>query len=264
VKKAAGFTLVELLVSITVFMLVMAGASTFYVNQSRMRLSEQLGLTMEANLRLASDRLTFSLRNTGYGAPTSNFATWMPWVAGITANPMITAGADAATPDTVSIASCTSQPVAHLTAGAASGATTLTLDSAASLNATNKRLIFINDNEFAIIQSIAGNVISIDTNPLVVGPQGVSRAYAISTPICRVDVVTYSVDTTAMKLLENDNQGAGAQAAMDGVTNLKIVATAGGTHPKYKVTLTAKSSQVDPSTQAYTYRSLSSTASTRN
>jgi prepilin-type N-terminal cleavage/methylation domain-containing protein len=263
-KKTAGFTLVELLVSLTVFSLVMAGASTFYVVQSSVRLSEQLGLTMDANLRLAVDTITFSLRNTGYGAPTGSFASWIPWVAGLTANPMITAGANAATPDTVSVASCTSQPVAHLAAGAVAGATTLTLDSAASLNAINRRLIFINDNELALIQSIAGNVISIDTNPVVVGPQGVSRAYAIATPICRVDVVTYSVDTTAMKLMENDNQGAGAQAVMDGVTNLKIVATGGGTHPKDQVTLTAKSSQIDPSTRAFIFRSLSSTASTRN
>ena len=263
-KKTAGFTLVELLVSLTVFSLVMAGASTFYVVQSSVRLSEQLGLTMDANLRLAVDTITFSLRNTGYGAPTGSFASWIPWVAGFTANPMITAGANAATPDTVSVASCTSQPVAHLAAGAVAGATTLTLDSAASLNAINRRLIFINDNELALIQSIAGNVISIDTNPVVVGPQGVSRAYAIATPICRVDVVTYSVDTTAMKLMENDNQGAGAQAVMDGVTNLKIAATGGGTHPKDQVTLTAKSSQIDPSTRAFIVRSLSSTASTRN
>jgi prepilin-type N-terminal cleavage/methylation domain-containing protein len=97
-KKTAGFTLVELLVSLTVFSLVMAGASTFYVVQSSVRLSEQLGLTMEGNLRLAVDRVTFSLRNTGYGAPTSNFSSWMPWVTGFTANPMITAGANAATP----------------------------------------------------------------------------------------------------------------------------------------------------------------------
>jgi Tfp pilus assembly protein PilW len=268
VKKTAGFTLVELLVAVTVFMLVMAGASTFYVNQSKVRLSEQLGLAMEANLRLAMDTVTYSLRNKGYGAPTANFSSWIPWVAGFTANPMITAGGTAATPDTVSVALCTSQPVAHLTAAAASGATTLTLDSAAGLaglnDPTNRRLIFINDNELALISSVSGNTISIDTKPLVVGPQGVSRAYAIATPICRVDVVTYTVDTNTMKLMENDNQGAGAQAVMDGVTNLKIAAIPVGANQKYQVTLTAKSSQSDPMTLAYTYRSLSSTASTRN
>ena len=75
IKKTAGFTLVELLVSVTVFSLVMAGASTFYVVQSSVRLSEQLGLTMDANLRLAVDTITFSLRNTGYGAPTGSFVS---------------------------------------------------------------------------------------------------------------------------------------------------------------------------------------------
>jgi len=263
VKRNTGFTLVELLVSLTVFLLVMAGVSTFYVTQSQVRLSEQLGLTMDDNLRLAAETVTFTLRNTGYGAPTGNFASWIPWVA-ITANPMITAGADAATPDTVSIAACTSAPVARLSAGAAVNATSLTLDSAAGLNATNKRLIYINDNELALITSVSGNTVNIDTNPTVAGPQGVGRAYAISTPICRVDVITYSVDTTAMKLMENDNQGAGAQAVMDGVINLKIVTDTTGTHPKYQVTITAKTSQTDPMTAAFKTRSIRSTASTRN
>jgi prepilin-type N-terminal cleavage/methylation domain-containing protein len=264
VKKAAGFTLVELLVSLTIFLLVMVGVSTFYLIQSQVRASEQLGLTMESNLRLATDTVMFTLRNTGYGAPTSGFSTWIPWVAGFTANPLVTAGGSASTPDTVSVALCTSQPVAHLSAGAASGATTLTLDSAASLDATNRRLIYINDKELALIQSVSGNTVTIDTNPAVSGNQGLSRAYAISTPICRVDVITYTVNTTTQQLMENDNQGAGALPIMDGVTNMKITVTTGGTHPKYQVVLTAQSSQVDPETLAYTTRSLSSTASTRN
>jgi prepilin-type N-terminal cleavage/methylation domain-containing protein len=264
VKKAAGFTLIELMVALTFFLVVIAGAANFYIAQSRVRLSEQLGVTMEGNLRLGMDTVMFTLRNTGYGAPTTSFSSWIPWVAGFTANPMITTGANSTTPDTISVALCTSQPVAHLASGAASGATSLTLDSAASLDNANKRLIYINNNELAVIQSVSGNTINIDTNPTVTGPQGVSRAYATSTPICRVDVITYTVNTTTMKLTEDDNQGAGAQPIMDGVTNLKIVTTAGTAHNEYKVTLTAKSDQLDPMSAAYTYRSISSTASVRN
>jgi prepilin-type N-terminal cleavage/methylation domain-containing protein len=263
-RKAAGFTMVEMLVSLVVFLLVIAGVSTYYVAQSRVGLSEQLGISMEANLRLAMDRMMFKLRNAGYGAPTDNFASWMPWVTGFTANPTITAGGSASLPDTISMAACTSTPVASLTAGAAVGATTLTLNSAAALNATNKRLVFINDLELARISSVSGNTITIDTNPLVTGNQGVTRAYAISTPLCRVDVTTYTIDATTMKLMENANDGAGAQAVMDGLTNLKITSVTTGTLPKYQVELTAKSSQVDPSAAGFTYRSLRSSASKRN
>jgi len=263
-RRAAGFTLVEMMVSLVVFLLVIAGASTYYVAQNRVGVSEQLGITMEANLRLAMEKITFQLRNAGYGAPSGNFASWIPWVTGFTANPMLTAGASASLPDTISVAACTSQPVATLTAGAASGATTLTLNSAAALNATNKRLIFINDNELARISSVSGNTITIDTNPLVTGNQGVTRAYAISTPLCRVDVTTYAVNTTTMKLMEDANQGAGAQAIVDGVTNLKITADATGPKPKYQIDVTTKSVQVDPSNGAFAFRSLRSTASQRN
>ena len=105
--------------------------------------------------------------------------------------------------------------------------------------------------------------VPIDTNPTITGPQGVSRAYAVSTPICRVDVVTYSVDTTNNKLMRDDNQGAGAQSIMDGISNMKINAVTGGATTKYQITLTARSSLPDPTVLATTTRSLSSTATAR-
>ena len=262
-KQASGFTLIEFMVALAVFLFVIAGAANFYITQSRVRVSEQLGVTMESNLRLGLDTVTFTLRNAGYGAPTSNFSSWIPW-ATLTANPTITTGGTSTTPDTITVAACQSSTLTTLASAAVSGATSLTLTSAAGVNATNKRLIYINDNELAQIQSVSGNTVNIDTNPVVTGPQGVSRAYAVNTPICLVQVTTYTVNTTTKQLTEDDNQGSGAQAIMDGVTNLKITTTAGAAHNEYKVTLTAQSSQADPISFAYTTRQLSSTASVRN
>src|SRR6188768_3553313 len=97
-----GFTLVELL-------LVMAGVSGLYLGQQSARSSEDLSQTVEAQLRTAMDRVMFSLRSAGYGAPKTNLSAWIPWVASMTTDPKITLGAGASDPDTVSIALCTSK-----------------------------------------------------------------------------------------------------------------------------------------------------------
>jgi Tfp pilus assembly protein PilW len=251
------------MVALAVFLFVIAGAANFYITQSRVRVSEQLGVTMESNLRLGLDTVMFTLRNAGYGAPTSNFSSWIPW-ATLTANPTITTGGTSTTPDTITVAACQSSTLTTLASAAVSGATSLTLTSAAGVNATNKRLIYINDNELAQIQSVSGNTVNIDTNPVVSGPQGVSRAYAVNTPICLVQVTTYTVNTTTNQLTEDDNQGLGAQAIMDGVTNMKVTTTVGTAHNEYQVTLTARSAQADPMSFGFKTRQLSSTASMHN
>jgi hypothetical protein len=106
----------------------------------------------------------------------------------MTADPLITAGATASDPDTMKIALCTPLPVTTLASDAAGGTTTLTVNSAADLNNTNKRLIYINEAESALILSVTGNTLSIDTDPATGGPQGTAQVHLAGTPICRVDV----------------------------------------------------------------------------
>jgi hypothetical protein len=123
---------------------------------------------------------------------------------------------------------------------------------------------YINDYEWAMVTSkTATRSVSTPIPPLS-GPQGVSLAYPIGVPVCRVDVITYSVDTATKTLRGGREPDAGAQVVMDGITNMKIVTDATGTKPRYKVTLTGVSSQNDPFTSAAVQRSMMSTASARN
>jgi prepilin-type N-terminal cleavage/methylation domain-containing protein len=264
--RDGGFTLVEIVVAIAVLLIVLAGVGGMYVANGRARTSEDLSQVVETQLRLGMERITYTMRTVGYGNPKTNLASWYTWVSGMSADPLITAGASASDPDTLKVALCTTVPVATLSATAASGATTMTLDSVADLNTTNKRLIYVNDAQSALILSITGNVISIDTDPATGGPQGTARAYTAGTPICRVDVVTYSVDTATQTLREDLNQGAGAQVVIDGITNFKVTSTAApsGGKAKYQITLTARSSKPDPQSGSYITRSLTSTVSVRN
>jgi len=285
----AGFTLVELLVSIAVLLLVVAGVGTMYVANKSARISEDLNETMEAQLRLGMDRIMFGVRSAGYGVsylPNSNMAAWIPWVSGMTTDPIVTAGVDADHPDTMSIALCTSQPIGTFAAPYTAGATTFTIDAtgASAVDSANKRLIYINDGELAQVYSQLGTAITPDTNPTVTGPQPLTKSYNTGTPICRVDVVTYSVCPPATlspsvtcptgiprnTLYQDDNQSAtpNPQVIVDGISNMKIAVTAApsGGKAKYSVTLTATARQFDPLGNSTTpaTRSLVSTASRRN
>ena len=65
-------------------------------------------------------------------------------------------------------------------------------------------------------------------------------------------MITFSVGSYASQLLRNDNQGSGAQAAVEGITNLQVLTV--NPNKAYNITLTAQSSQVD----ALTHQNLTS------
>ena len=257
-RTNAGVTLVELMISIVVALLVLAGVAGFYIYNLNATVAIELEGSMESNLRFGMRNVLLALRNAGYGVPQSNLSTWVPWVTGFSGNPLFVSGGSATAPDTVSVAACTAQPVASLAADAAAGATSLTLDSVSGLDASHRRLIFINDSKSAMITAVSGSSITIDTNPLITGNQGTSRKYLVGTPICRVDVVTYSVDTATKTLRKDVNQGDGPQPIVAGITNLKVATSSAGTNFKYDVTLTGITSAIVPGTGAYGTRSLSS------
>jgi len=210
-------------------------------------LSEDLNVTVQQNLRIGMDQLSGSLHNARYGVPSPSLSSWVTWVTGFTANPLLAAGTGGA-PDSRSIATRTLQPTTTLASAAAAGATSLTPMQASGLNSTTKRLIYINDNENALIQSVTGSTITMDTNPGTAGNQGLAKAYPAGTPLCRVDATTYTVSTSSKTLRSNANQGAGDVPIADGITNLGITTTAVGSSTKYLVTLTGQTSRIDPFT----------------
>jgi Tfp pilus assembly protein PilV len=280
-NRVAGLSLVEMMIAIVVLSLVSIGVIGYYQSLRRAATTQELSASVEDNLRLGLDILTSSLRGAKYGVPSSGLSTWTG-VTGFTANPQFTDGGTGTPPlpDKLTVASCTSQPVARLSADANAGSTTLTLadDNAPindlpnnisdDFNVANRRLIYIGDNESARIMVVTGTAqITIDTDLTTVGNQGLTRNYKVGTPICRVDVVTYSVSIPAGqptgRLIRNDNQG-NAMPVADNIIDLQITQVTGGIKPAYRITLTGRSSRKDPSTGSVVTRSLSTTGSPRN
>src|SRR5262249_6904097 len=119
------------------------------------------------------------------------------------------------------------------------------------------------DLENATITSVGDSTVVIDTSPTTAGNQGLARSYPSATPICRVDVSTYTISTdgSVNALTLNSNQGSGAISAADSITGLTVSLVSS---KQYSVTLTAQSETMDPVTRAYLTRSLTSNVTLKN
>ena len=264
-----GFTLVDLLVGMGITGVVLAGALGVLSNHVRTHTQQDLTTAMEENLRIGMGTLADTLRGANYGVPASNLAQWVPWVTSFANNPKITTGSPAA----LSIASCTPLPVAVLTTAAVRGATTLTVQSAVAgqsipqlLNAGARRLIQLDNSQTAHVVAATSSSITIDTNPATAGNQGLESAYPAGTPLCRVDVQTFSIATDAEtglpQLMLSVNDGSALRTVADGISDLRVATvTAGQT---YRVTLTARTERAEPLSHTVLTRSLQSDITLRN
>jgi len=238
-----GFTLIELLVSMIAVSTMMLGIVRFFLLQHRTNAQQEAGTDMEENLRVASSVLGDAIRGARYGAPPFNLSTWIPWVSpAFVSNPQRTAGANASTPDTLSVAGCFEKRLGTLSAPAVKDAAfvlSVTPDAGVSLtdslDAANKRLIQIGETEFAWVTAVGSTSLTIDTKVSTPANDPVTVFHPSGAEICRVDVITYTVDTTTNRLMRDQNQGAGAQIVAEGISNMKITPAT----RKYTVVLTA-------------------------
>lgn len=216
----AGFTLIELLVSILVVSIIMTAVVVSFAAHSKNSIQQDRLVGMEENLRAGMGMIAETLRNAGYGVPRTQLNVWLNDndFSNTTNIPLVFPAQQ------LKVATCTAQPVpvATLTQLAPANSTTLTLNSVAALAVG--RSIWIGRAEFARITNIAGNVVTIDTNMTTSGNQAIFRQYPVNTPICRIDVLTLTVNpsTGVLTLLRNDIPSAGAQVVAEGITNLQV------------------------------------------
>ena len=225
-KMEQGFTLIELLVAMAIGLVILSGlSSTFIMQQKTYNLQEQIA-EMTENIRGAMDIMTSEIMMTGYGAPTSSMSTWINWVTGVTmdANPKIEDGGSS--PDTIHIAACFDESMVPLTLTAAASEmdTTITVSDGGEFNTTTKKLIRIGNFENAVVTAVAGNTLTIDTDPALTG-KGISNieGYQVGDPVCIVKVISYSI---ASNILErNENLGDGFLTLAENIVDLKITQT---------------------------------------
>ena len=215
-RKSVGFTVIELLVSITIVSLIMTAVVSSLAVHNKAAIQQDRLVSMEENLRAGMGMIAEALRNTGYGVPRTALNLWLG-DSSFSAFPL-----NIATAQQLKLATCTSLATATLTVQSAANATTLTLNSVSGLS--NTKSIWIGRSEFAKITGISGNTITIDTNMMTAGNQGLFRVYPVSTPICRIDILTFTVNpsTKQLTLLRNDVAGAQAQLVAEEISSLVI------------------------------------------
>lgn len=262
-----GFSIVSILTGLLLTSVLMASAFTMLTTHTKTYNQQDLAMAMEQNLRVAVDQVGDALRSAGSAAPSADLTAWIPWVTGFDTNPHI-----AGSPARLSVARCTSFPVAVLSAPAAAGAVTLSVDSnvagqglAELLDTEARRLIAIDDVENAHLTLVGSSLIEIDTDPTVAGAQGLSRGFAAGTPICRVDVTTFGISTDGAgttHLFRDLNQGRGPEPYADAIADLRIVPLEPGR--VFEISLTGQSHGVDPLSEAPLQRTLTSIVAVRN
>ncbi|MCP4579690.1 MAG: prepilin-type N-terminal cleavage/methylation domain-containing protein [Deltaproteobacteria bacterium] len=229
-KRETGFTLIELLIAMALMLVVLGSLAGIFVIQLRTYNAQKQISEMTQNARAAMDIMIREIRMTGYGAPKSNLSTWIDWVTGVTmaSNPKIEDGGSG--PDIIHVAACYDGSAGSLSVAVSAGNTSITLGpgEGVEFNTTTKKLIRICDRENAVVTAISSDTLTIDTDPMTSGNQGLGNDYSSGDSVCIVKVISYSVvqetenSKTVYTLKRNENLGAGRQPLADNIVNLQI------------------------------------------
>ncbi|HDZ90623.1 MAG TPA: prepilin-type N-terminal cleavage/methylation domain-containing protein [Deltaproteobacteria bacterium] len=245
--REPGFTLLELLIAMAIALVVITSIASAFISQRKTYAVQEQISEMQQNARAAMDIMSREIRMTGYGVPrpqpAADLSYWIDWVSGVTmdSNPKIQPGNDGASDpdeksDIIHIAACFDGPAATLSSNALSGDTTIDVTPVGGtvserFDTSDEKVISIGGFENAVITGIAGNTLTIDTDPTTAGNQGLSKDYDVSATtvnICVVKVISYSIvqetegSRTIYTLKRNENLGAGRQPLAENIVDLQI------------------------------------------
>ncbi|NND92306.1 MAG: type II secretion system protein [Granulosicoccus sp.] len=261
-NRCTGHTLVELMIALAVFSVISAGSTTFFLMSNRVAEAEAINSALQANLRVARERIIDVVRNAGYGFPDSSPASWVPWVTGYAGPPVIITDGAGTAPDELSITSCTPYAVASLTADVTAGATVVPIDMPASADTGSRRTIQINEQEHALVTFVDTDRWTIDTDPVASGTQGLANAYPSGTPVCRLEVKSFRLDTTSRTLQISAHNADGYRVVASEITDIQVQTLIPG--ERYRIQLTATAARRNPLTNDIPSLTLQTAVSLKN
>lgn len=262
-RRQRGLTIVEILIALLLVSILIAGVMSLYSLNRRVRMQEDIGANLESYLRVATSEIEHHFRNAGYGVPPSDTNLWLSWVGpGLNGNFRIIQGASGA-PDTLLVAHCTLAPVTALSADASAGTTTISVGSAAPFNTFDRSVLMLDVDQFARVTGISGSTLTIDTDPTLTGDQGLTQDLPSGTPICRTDVMGFSVNTTNNTLTLDRYDLSGTQEIIASeIVDLQVAAAAGTNH--FRISVDGQSTAPDPTTGAPIDRTATIQVAVRN
>jgi prepilin-type N-terminal cleavage/methylation domain-containing protein len=194
-RAVKGFTLIELLIGIALSSLIVFALYNLLSAQNKVYVVQDDISEMQQNLRIAMERISRDLTMAGFGKPSRlGTSTWpqLNGISGLDFSIRVTGG------NTLDIVGCLDAAEGHTVGTLPVGSTTISLQSGegAKFNATTRSDISLDGKENVKIVSVAGDTLTIDTNPVVSGNQGLTYGYSAGVPIYAVKYVTYTVDTS--------------------------------------------------------------------
>lgn len=238
-KNSSGFTLIELLISLVLVGVALGVMGQIFLAQADAYKSQVKIVQRHQGLRAALEIIARDFRGAGYPVMDPSFLTglsaWIPNTfipkAPQTVIPggVYTGTPGGNNPDMLSmmvVLSGETNPTV-LSQPAQAGDTTIML----SLNGseTNDQfnlydLLYLGKPpELAQVKGIAGNVLTIDTDPFLTGNQGLKRSHPVGTEVGEISYVSYAVF--------NDSNDPGMKYHEPGVPVLKRKINAGGFEP---------------------------------
>ncbi len=248
-RAVKGFSLIELLIGIVLSSLIVLVLYELLSSQGRVYAVQDDISEMQQNLRIAMERVSRDLTMAGFGKPSRlGTPTWptLNGISGLDFSIRVTGG------NTLDIVGCL-DPADGRTSGIMNaGSTSISLGSGegANFNTSTKSDISIGGKENAKITGIAGDTLSIDTNPTLANNQGLVYTYPAGTPIYAVKYVTYSVDASdpnAPVLRVDEHRGAGEQPVAQYVEIVGVTLTGNA----LDMTLTGRTRKTDDTTGQY-------------
>jgi type IV pilus assembly protein PilW len=249
-RAVKGFTLIELLIGVALSSIVVLALYNLLTSQNRVYALQDDVSEMQQNIRVATEKISRDLTMAGFGKPSRlGTSTWpqLNGISGLDFSIRVTGG------NTLDIVGCLDPADGHNVGALSVGATTITLQSGegASFNTTTKSDISIGGKENAKVVSVAGDTLTIDTNPILAGNQGLTYGYPTGVLVYTVKYVTYSVDTSdpnAPVLLVDEHRGAGQQPVAQYIEVEGVTLTGNA----LDLTLTGRTRNPDRTTGQYT------------
>ena len=211
-----GFTLVELMVVVTIFFFILAGVFAAYISQHHASVIQSQVTDMQQNARIAMDFLSKDIRMAGFGKPSGSVNGFSNAISPAINNDATSGNNVLNGTDQIAVVTGYRQE-SILQSAASSDSTTITLvDNADQFNTTTKSFVCID----GIGQIDNYQVTGIAENVLTVSP-ALHRAYQVGAPVLLVKAITYSVNDAGF-LTRNENTGGGAQPLAPNIEDLQL------------------------------------------
>ncbi len=227
-RATKGLTLIELLIGACLSSIVVIALYGILTSQNRTYALQDDTSAMQQSLRVALENMARTIRMAGFGKLPSwtsmaGYADTTGWgftSLGFAVYP--TSG----TGSVLHLVGCVDAPAGTLAVAVSGNPNQITLNpgQAASFNTTTKSNICVGGMENARVKSIAGNLLTIDTDLGTTGNQGLQSNYNVGTQVFILKWITFSVDNAQNPpvLLVNEHDGAGSQQLAQFVTSMSV------------------------------------------